>query len=165
MTFTIDWAPDALMEDVARFFARVISGDDSYISHGEVQTGLSSDGRHWAPDLAAKMIADFEELGPCRSVAVASDGGRIVGAAVLLWVRGGRVAYCVLEDLAVDPAVRNRGVGADLVAFAEEAARERGMAWIFLESGLHNHGAHRLFERSGFRPISKVFLKPLGATE
>src|SRR3546814_11565359 len=37
----------ATAEAVARFFARTIGGDARYISHGEIQGGLSDDGVTW----------------------------------------------------------------------------------------------------------------------
>jgi hypothetical protein len=39
------WAPSATEWcDAAEFFARVMSADPAYISHGEIQAGLSPDG-------------------------------------------------------------------------------------------------------------------------
>lgn len=155
------WATPEEWEAAARFFAAEIARDDSYVSHGEVQTGLSEDGRHWVADLEARMVEDFLDPGPDRSVALALRDGRMVGALVALFTRTERVAYLTIEDLVVAPEARSAGVGAALVAFAEEEARARGLTWAFLESGLDNHGAHQFFERKGFRAMSKVFSKPL----
>ncbi|HWK35415.1 GNAT family N-acetyltransferase [Sphingomonas sp.] len=156
------WADPAELPGIATFFARIVALDESYVSHGEVQTGLSLDGRSWAPDLDARMQEDLAALGPDRSVAVAQDSGRLVAAAIILWEVNDRTSFMVIEDLATDPAVRSHGVGAALLAFVEAEGRRRGMRWAFLESGLHNDGAHRFFEKHGFGALSKVFSKKLG---
>ncbi len=149
------------MAEVARFFARVIARDASYVSHGEIQTGLSSDGVHWDADLEAKFVEDLAELDEDRMVFVALTDSTLVGALIALWVETARVSYMVIEDLAVDPAARGSGVGAALVAFAEAEGRGRRMAWSFLESGLGNHGAHAFFEARGYSVVSKVFARRL----
>lgn len=157
------WAEAAELPAVAAFFSRTVALDDAYVSHGEIQTGLSHDGKTWVPDLDARMAEDLADLGENRSVAVGMDGDRIMCAAIAVWERTPRVSFGILEDLAVDPSARSLGTGAALVAFVEQAAIDRGMQWMFLESGLHNEGAHRFFERHGFQPMSKVFSKRLSA--
>ena len=155
------WAMQSELPAAAVFLSRVIAADDRYISHGEVQTGLSPDGVHWASDLSERIAQDMADLGDDRSVALAVAGEDIVGAAIMLWVHTPRVSYCVLEDLAVDLAHRSGGTGTKLVALVEEQARARGMGSMFLESGLRNQVAHRFFERHGFSAMSKVFSKRL----
>jgi GNAT superfamily N-acetyltransferase len=150
------------MVETARFFARVIARDASYVSHGEIQTGLSSDGVHWDADLEAKFVEDLAQLDDDRMVIVAYADGVLVGALIALWVETARVSYMVIEDLAVDPSARGSGVGAALVGFAEAEGRSRHMAWSFLESGLGNHGAHSFFETHGYAVVSKVFARRLG---
>ncbi|OYX63914.1 MAG: hypothetical protein B7Y88_11880 [Sphingomonadales bacterium 32-64-17] len=159
------WATADELPSLATFFARIIALDSSYVSHGEIQTGLSLDGVDWAPDLEARMAEDFAALGNEHSVAVAVGPEGVVGAAILLWETTPRVSFMVIEDLAVDPAMRSHGVGAALVAFAEQEGIARGMEWAFLESGLENEGAHRFFERYGFHPMSKTFAKRLNPTQ
>lgn len=156
------WARSDELPAIATFFARIIALDASYVSHGEVQTGLSLDGTTWVDDLDRRMAEDFAAMGNERSVAVAMGRDGLAGAVIILWEVTDRVSFMVIEDLAVDPAARSHGVGAGLVAFAEAAGVKRGMAWAFLESGLHNEGAHRFFDRQGFHAMSKVFSKKLG---
>lgn len=155
------WARAAELPAVAAFFAHTIAQDPSYVSHGEVQTGLSLDGTTWVDDLDARMAEDLANLDDHRSVAVARDDGKLVGAAIIHWDVSDRVSFMTIEDLAIDTACRAQGVGAALVAFVEAAGVARGMHWVFLESGLHNEGAHRFFERHGFQAMSKVFSKRL----
>jgi GNAT superfamily N-acetyltransferase len=141
---------------------RIIGSQPSYISHGEIQTGLSPDGKSWAPDLTDLYRADLLDLGEERDLAVARDGdGALIGFAIVAWEESSRRKFAVLEDMVVDPALRSHGVGSKLLALVEEAVRGRGIEWLFLESGLGNHGAHRFFEREGFETVSHVFSKRL----
>lgn len=156
-----DAADSVLMQDLADFISSEIAADPAYISHGEVQSGLSPDGRHWHEDLAARMREDLADPGPDRSVLYARKDGALAAAAIILWVDTGRTRFAIIEDMAVSKALRSTGLGGTLMGVIETAARERGMKWLFLESGLHNERAHAFFERAGFSVISKVFSKPL----
>ena len=60
-------------------------------------------------------------------------------------------AYYVRE-LDVDPAYRNRGIGARLLEFAEAEARAAGAARMALSTGISNPAQH-LYERAGFRIV------------
>ena len=62
-------------------------------------------------------------------------------------VRYGR--RCWIEDLAVDPDHRSRGVGKALLAGAKDWARERGATHVELDSGAARVDAHRFYEREG----------------
>lgn len=161
--WTLSWtADDADLQAVGQFLAGVISRDPAYISHGEIQTGLSPDGKTWAPDLARQFADDMRQLGSNRGVAVIRDHDDLVGAAIVLWeTEEPDAPYAILEDLAITPAARGAGAGESLVRFVEAEAKGRGMKWLFLESGLNNDRAHRFFERAGYRPVSKVFAKQL----
>ncbi len=55
-----------------------------------------------------------------------------------------------VHDVAVLPAYRGRGVGAQMLALVEVIARERGACKLTLEVLQGNHGASRLYERLGF---------------
>ena len=139
-------ADDAELQVVGQFLARVIAQDTAYISHGEIQTALSPDGKTWRPDLAQRFAEDMRELGPNRSVAVMREDKALVGAAIVLWETDEPEApHAILEDIAVEPVARGGGAGQALVDFIETEAKSRGMKWMFLESGLGNAGAHNFF--------------------
>ncbi len=53
--------------------------------------------------------------------------------------------------LAVDPSARRRGIGELLVEHVIGLARERGIEHLVMNSGPEMVGAHRLYERMGFR--------------
>lgn len=81
---------------------------------------------------------------------VAVSGGRVVGTCRL--VLDGSTAK--LGRLAVEPGERGRGLGARLLARAEEQAREAGAARISLHAQLAARG---LYERGGFAPVGRPF--------
>ena len=151
---------DSWME-ASRFFARTIALDPAYISHGEIQTGLSLDGRTWIEDLEARFLAEAAADDEPRSLAVVRDAtGCIIGAAAVSWsFETPDAPFATLQDMAVDPTVRSQGIGDALVAFVEAEVWRRGARWLFLESGKDNVRAHRFFERCGFAEISHVFVK------
>lgn len=152
----------ATLAEAAAFAARTVTQDAAYISHGEIQTGLSPDGRHWAQDAAQRFAADFADLGDSRELLVGRDEkGAIVAFAVLAFEETPRLRFAVLEDLAVDPAFRSGGTGARMLERVEHAAGERGIGWLFMESGIDNHRAHGFFRRHGYAETSHVFAKRL----
>jgi GNAT superfamily N-acetyltransferase len=153
----------AAWREAAAFFARIISLDPAYISHGEIQTALSRDGKTWIADLEARFLAEAagDQIG--RSLAVARDAnGVIVGAAAVSWnFETEDALFATLQDLAVEPLLRSKGLGTQMVEFVEREVRARKARWLFLESGKNNHRAHAFFERTGFEEVSHVFAKRL----
>lgn len=155
------WNDPADRLDAAAFAGAVIAQSAAYISHGEIQTGLSDDGETWVPNLAERYAEDFADPGE-RDMLVGRDGeGRVVAFLIVAWEASARRQFAVIEDMAVDPVLRGQGIGSQLLALAEARIRERGIEWVFLESGLDNEGAHHLFEQAGFRVVSKVFARRL----
>jgi GNAT superfamily N-acetyltransferase len=58
--------------------------------------------------------------------------------------------YARIITLVVDAEVRRRGVGARLVEFADEWARERGAFALMLNTNVRREEAHRFYESMGF---------------
>jgi ribosomal protein S18 acetylase RimI-like enzyme len=56
-----------------------------------------------------------------------------------------------VDALAVEPSFRRRGVARELLAHAEQAARDHRLAGVALDTGLHNEPARTLYAASGFR--------------
>ena len=54
-----------------------------------------------------------------------------------------------IEELAVDPEMRSRGIGSRLLVAAKDWARERGASHLKLDSALTRTDAHRFYEREG----------------
>jgi len=85
------------------------------------------------------------EAGPLKGVVLAYGcfvGERLVGCAALQVLDG----HYFLEYVAVDSAMRNRGLGASLVAKIEEEARARGLTELWAKARLPG-----FYEKLGFR--------------
>jgi ribosomal protein S18 acetylase RimI-like enzyme len=63
-----------------------------------------------------------------------------------------RVARGRIQNLYVDPAWRDRGVGSTLLAAAESALAEDGIDRIAIEAMASNENARRLYESRGYDP-------------
>jgi ribosomal protein S18 acetylase RimI-like enzyme len=63
--------------------------------------------------------------------------------------------------MAVEPGVRREGVGAALLAAAEDEARRRGLPYMALMVTEENEAARALYERSGYLTERRLLCKPL----
>jgi len=70
-----------------------------------------------------------------------------------------RCAY--LLDLCVAPEHRRQGIGAALIAAAEQWAKERALAYLELDVLTNNERALGVYERSGFSPVRQCMRKML----
>ncbi len=87
---------------------------------------------------------------PSRVVQVARDGARTIGVIILALIRWSGDAH--LRFLAVDPAYRNRGIGAALVAWARETATAAGMRRLYVDTSHDNVRGMQFYIRQGFIP-------------
>jgi len=78
--------------------------------------------------------------------AVAREGGQILGFVVLRYMAD----EAELFQIAVRADARRRGIGDKLLQAAENDARERAAARIFLEVRKSNDAAIKLYEKRGF---------------
>jgi ribosomal protein S18 acetylase RimI-like enzyme len=90
-----------------------------------------------------------------RTVLVADRGGAVIGY-VFFGLEG--FDYMALRgpagaiyDLVVDPEHRRQGIGKMLMEAALSELARRGAPRVVLSTAEKNQGAHRLFEREGFR--------------
>lgn len=89
---------------------------------------------------------------PGREVLVADKGGEVAGFVVLI-MDGPFIGY--VQSLGVDPGCRGRGLGAALMARAEErifAATPN----VFICVSSFNPGARRLYQRLGYEEIGEL---------
>lgn len=104
----------------------------------------------WDPEIAAERLR-ATIAGPESVALLAERDGRVVGICTayvdLLSVRFGR--RCWVEDLAVDPGERSRGIGARLLERARRWAADHGASHLELDSGEARRDAHRFYEREG----------------
>ena len=102
----------------------------------------------WDPELAADRLADAI-TSEGAEVLIADVEGAIAGFCTVYdefdSVRFGHRAW--VEDLAVDPDQRSRGIGKALLDAAKDWGRERGATHLELDSALARADAHRFYER------------------
>lgn len=97
-----------------------------------------------------------------NAVFVAESESVVVG-----WLHAGTVAaletdsFADIRGMVVSEDVRSRGIGALLVAAAEEWARGKGMNRMRVRSNVVRGRAHAFYERLGYRlkKLSKIFEK------
>ncbi len=103
----------------------------------------------WRPRSLLDRVRDSD-----TAVIVARRGGRTAGFAVMSF--DWRCARAHLVLLAVDPAVRRRGVAGSLVSWLEVVARRGGIARVSLEVRAGSAGARAFYRRMGYREAGRV---------
>ena len=102
----------------------------------------------WDPELAAQRLRNLI-ASPDGEVLVAEHDGAVVGICTVVLdivsVRFGQRAW--VEDLAVDPGQRSRGLGKALLDAAKDWGREHGATHLELDSGEARADAHRFYSR------------------
>jgi ribosomal protein S18 acetylase RimI-like enzyme len=128
-----------------------------YEAVGEIVVeAFSADGQLDAPDAAfyADVLRDVASRASAAEIIVALDDGVVVGGVTFV-PHGGPMADIAQDDeaeirmLGVAPDAQGRGAGTALVR--ECIARSAGTRRIVLSTQTGAHGAHRLYERLGFR--------------
>jgi putative acetyltransferase len=91
---------------------------------------------------------------------MARQSGRALGCgAVVLFADNDPVRpYAEIKRMWVHGAARGMGLGAQILAFLEQAAAGRGVRTLRLETGVVSHEARRLYEKCGYSEIG-----PFGA--
>ena len=80
---------------------------------------------------------------------LAEEGGQVLGYACTQVV----CEEMELQNIAVAPWARGKGVGTALLAAAEENAKSRGAQYGFLEARVSNFPALSLYEKFGYQKI------------
>jgi ribosomal-protein-alanine N-acetyltransferase len=110
---------------------------------------------HSSPTAAGWSAAEYERLllapAPGRVALAAEEEGAVVAFLVAREVEG----EWELENLAVEPGARRRGVGSRLLAAFLELARSRGARAIHLEVRESNRAARAFYEKWGFLPSGR----------
>lgn len=100
-------------------------------------------------EAAAVALREAIESAHAAVLVAEAPAGELAGICVAYQdihsVRFGRRVW--VEDLAVHPDLRSRGVGGRLIADAREWARECGATHFELDTGQARHDAQRFYER------------------
>lgn len=98
--------------------------------------------------------------------AAGSSGDRRIGFLAFAEDRACGMVFCFRDQadqavgtilsMWVDPLVRRRGVGRELIASVADWARERGMRLLQLMVTSVNHGAMEFYQRNGFTSSGKT---------
>lgn len=165
------WCDDRgrIPELVAFFVAQ--TGPD-YISHGEIMGGRADGPGRWSARLAEVLGEEFAECAfppepssTGKRIVLAESGGALAGFALVELAGEGGTRHAVLHDIIVDRSGRGGGAGRAMLEWIEAALRAEGVRHVFLESGEGNEGAHRFFERAGYRKSSVTMMKALGVDQ
>lgn len=111
------------------------------------------------PDYEIELADVASRLPPAAEVLVAEEAGQLLGCATFVPGPDSPLAESYLSDeagirmLGVDPAAHGRGIGSLLVEACIDRARTRGRGAVFLHSSSYMHGAHRMYQRVGFRRV------------
>jgi ribosomal protein S18 acetylase RimI-like enzyme len=87
---------------------------------------------------------------PHAAVWIAEEEGRMAGFAIVDWSRRKDETTAYIQTIEVDPELRGRGVGNELMTRVETSAQEAGAAQIRLHVESKNAAAIRLYEARGY---------------
>lgn len=124
-------------DEEARACARIMSGSEPWMSLG----------RDYDASLAVVRDSGYETY-----VAISGNPGDVVGF-VILTMRGAFVGY--VRSVAVRDDWRSRGLGAELMAFAETRIF-RESPNVFICVSAFNHRARAFYERLGYEAVGEL---------
>lgn len=109
----------------------------------------------------AVKVVEREIADPRYVHCLADDGARLLGYCKLVEPSGYAMHSdakhpIALSQLYTQPDVTGRGIGAALMDWAIDEARDRGSDAIQLSVWSNNHGAQRFYKRYGFAKIADI---------
>lgn len=147
-------------------FREAVASDLEAIIRLHEEDELGSHGDAWTPETKPAYEAAFAAITSSSEnvLFVAVEGDEVVGTFQLTFIPNltGRGALRVkVESVKVKAARRSGGIGAKMMAFAEEVARARGAKAMELTSNKTRKDAHRFYERLDFTRSHEGFKKKL----
>ncbi|QQA45066.1 GNAT family N-acetyltransferase [Pelagovum pacificum] len=145
---------------------RAVSGDlrDILRLLADDHLGRDRDDPANAEDAAYREAFAAIDADPNQFLGVAELDGAVVGTFQLSFLPGlsNRGALKVaIEAVRVDSALRGGGYGGQMLSWAMDYARGRGCSGMQLKSHRSREGAHRFYERHGFRHSHVGMTRPL----
>ncbi|MDR7027207.1 GNAT superfamily N-acetyltransferase [Rhizobium rosettiformans] len=109
------------------------------------------------PDALPDYRAAFARISVSQNetLYVAELGGEVVGTfqtMVTTTLTGRGSSAMIIEAVQTRADMRGRGIGAAMIEFAVDRARQDGMRLVQLTSNAVRKDAHRFYERLGFTP-------------
>ncbi|WP_341894140.1 GNAT family N-acetyltransferase [Ferrovibrio terrae] len=98
-------------------------------------------------------FAGLQRIG-AEVILALNDAGAIIGCLQLLILPGlGSLGKqrAQIEAVRIESSLRGKGLGSDLIRHAVARAKEKGCKMVQLTSDNSRQGAHRLYERLGFK--------------
>ena len=146
-------------ERLVEMFMEMLQAQQSYISHGEIQMGLSYDGQTLAPDAKEKWqhYLDRHSSSNKSFIYVLEDAEKIVGFTIFGIEDDYDKEYGVIYDILVSDEYRGTGASSKLFQQAMDTLKINNLTDCYLESGVENHRAHSFFEKKGFKHVSNIY--------
>ncbi len=133
-----------------------LAGPDDLAVVGEITVAAYADFTLGPGDPYLDRLRDAAARAEQAELWLAEDDGEVLGTVTVcptgsVWREVSRPGEGEFRMLAVAPGARGRGVGEALARFAVDRFAEQGVHAMVLSSLPTMHGAHRLYERLGFR--------------
>ena len=143
------------MNDAAAVTVRAATTDDAE----RFATLLADEGYPAGPSDLASRIERFSTAG--SRVLAAEAAGEVIGFVALHVMSRFETdeRFARIVALVVDPGVRERGIGRQLMAEAERVARDDGAAFLEVTAGHHRPEARKLFESLGYDAGLAAYLR------
>lgn len=90
---------------------------------------------------------------------VAKCDGHVWGSAIGIVCQALDAPFLVIENVVVDAAYRNQGIGRKMFAALDDFANEKGCGYAILVSSGFRDGAHRFYETMGYTEDVRGFRK------
>lgn len=134
--------------------------DSTYISHGEMQMGLSTDGYSFTEDFKEKWIDYFDRQTKDESVftLVCYDEASELAGFIIFGIESDFAEnYGILYDFFVRIKYRGTGLADKLLLEAFRTYKPYNIKDLYFESGANCHRAHAYYKRKGAKHISNVY--------
>jgi GNAT superfamily N-acetyltransferase len=140
-------------------FAHNLETYKDYISHGEIQMGISYDGFNLVSDFKQKWERYLErnDNDPKSFIYVCEDNLTLTGFVIFGIEDDYDKEYGVIYDILLTDDCKGKGIGSKLFQTAIDKLKLEGICDCYLESGVNNHNAHLFFEKKGFKHISNLY--------
>jgi len=161
----VRWAlPEDNIPELVSFFIQ--NAGNTYISHGEIQSGRSLNETEWSTNIEEILLEEFnssilDNTSRLNDLAVAFYNSTLVGVLLIDYVDSANGRYATLSDIVIHQNFRHEKIGETLARWVMLKLKEENIEHVFAESNINNASAHYFLNKLGFKTISKVFIHTL----